>query len=158
MPTRSFHKQTEVVFAGASSWPTGCMCITRSPASQQDLLSFDLPDCCTRHRAGLDHKQAELPQTCAISYRSQHFSCEWNKAHFGQAWIRSCTLDHPQATPSDAGFSPVWVRRCWTRCERWLKLFPQSGHKYGFSPVWTRRLELSLKRFPHWGHFRPEFW
>ena len=32
-----------------------------SPASQQDLLSFDLPDCCMRHRAGLDHKHGELP-------------------------------------------------------------------------------------------------
>lgn len=51
-----------------------------SPASQQDLLSFDLLDCCTRHRPGLDHKHDELPQTCAVLHRSEYFSYEQNKA------------------------------------------------------------------------------
>lgn len=51
-----------------------------SPASQQDLLSFELLDCCTRHRPGLDHKHDELPQTCAVLHRSEYFSYEQNKA------------------------------------------------------------------------------
>lgn len=34
---------------------------TESAASQQDLLSFDLSNCCMRRRAGLDHKHGELP-------------------------------------------------------------------------------------------------
>uniref|UniRef100_A0A8V5GSA2 Uncharacterized protein n=1 Tax=Melopsittacus undulatus TaxID=13146 RepID=A0A8V5GSA2_MELUD len=62
----------------------------------------------------------------------------------------------PVWSPHGYGRSPVWMRRCRSRSERWMKPLPQSPHRWGRSPVWMRRcwvrLEPRLKPLPQSPH------